>query len=491
MRPSSVYVISDLHLGGDPEADGQHGRGFKMCHQGPLLAEFIRAIAAKDPTRERSELVINGDFIDFLAERPVETPDRWAPFHENPEHARVLFHRIAGSPDKPDDGREPAVFDALGELVTRGHRLTVLLGNHDIELALPLVRAAFLERVGAGPGRRVDVEMIMDNRAYVIGDVIIEHGNQEDAWNRVDYDGLRAMGAVHSRRRTDRTAFEPPAGSLLVAEVINGLKAELPFVDLLKPEGRAVVPVLLALKPSVLPTLRAVLELRAKAARAPLEKAWNTARTGHGYEIAKDESEHAPRQDPIVAAIRDTLPEDDADELLKIVFDQQGGGEIAGGVTKLELWLAFKLLRWFYRDEVFDVSREHGKPYRKAAARLVQAGFGAVIFGHTHLAVCETIEKDGCRGTYLNTGTWADLVRVPSGIGDVLMDDNARGDALDDARSELAVFLAAMRGPGLEDYIRRRPTFARIRVSDSGPATAELCEFQSGADPATLEPIDA
>ncbi|MCG8489015.1 MAG: hypothetical protein MI756_16195, partial [Chromatiales bacterium] len=205
-------------------------------------------------------------------------------------------------------------------------------------------------------------------------------------------------------------------------------------------------------------------------------------------EIARDDTTQL-EIDPIVAAIRETLPRADADELLESLGFTDTVGEISGQVTAFELWLAFRLLRAFYRDEVFDTSREHGKPYREAAAELVRSGFRTVIFGHTHHAVRETIDVGTHQGIYVNTGTWADLVRVPESIGDVLQDNEARRTALDDTRSELAMFLAAMRGDGLDEYILRKPTFARIQIDPSGQTITDLCEFVPGADPASREPL--
>ena len=57
----SLFVISDLHLGGDI--------GFQMCspHGQSRLAEFIRYIAAQKSDVQDVHLVLNGDVVDFLA----------------------------------------------------------------------------------------------------------------------------------------------------------------------------------------------------------------------------------------------------------------------------------------------------------------------------------------------------------------------------------------------------------------------------------------
>lgn len=124
----TLYVISDLHLGGAAK--------FRMMTHVDVLARFIDTIAnAHAPGT--CELVINGDFVDFLA-HDHGPPQHWKPFLYDAAQARACFDAIAGVEDPESTAPEDApVFDALARLLARGQRLTILLGNHDIELALP------------------------------------------------------------------------------------------------------------------------------------------------------------------------------------------------------------------------------------------------------------------------------------------------------------------------------------------------------------------
>ncbi len=56
-----LYVVSDLHLGGPP--------GFQIFNSGLQLQRLIRHLGAP-ATNKKVALLINGDFVDFLAERP-------------------------------------------------------------------------------------------------------------------------------------------------------------------------------------------------------------------------------------------------------------------------------------------------------------------------------------------------------------------------------------------------------------------------------------
>jgi UDP-2,3-diacylglucosamine pyrophosphatase LpxH len=197
-----VYVISDLHLGGAQDPDNPAGRGFRIFTRTAKLASFLDALAGKPPEGPRVELVINGDFVDFLAEPDPDTGS-WTALKADPGAAVEVLTRIAG----PD--REGVVFQALSRFLGRGHRLTLLLGNHDVELSFPAVRRT-LERLLGVDGRQ-DFCFLYDGEAYVIGNALIEHGNRYDQFNTNDYDALRRVRSLQSRRQ------EVPRASRLTA----------------------------------------------------------------------------------------------------------------------------------------------------------------------------------------------------------------------------------------------------------------------------------
>lgn len=143
--------------------------------------------------------------------------------------------------------RDKVLFVALRGLLAAGKRLTILLGNHDIELCLPDVRAALEQELGAG-----DLHILCDGEALDLGEVLVDHGNLFDPANVVDHERLRVARALYSRGWFDaiRDAFEPPAGSKLVVDVMNPIKTAYGFIDLLKPESEPLLALLLAIEPS-------------------------------------------------------------------------------------------------------------------------------------------------------------------------------------------------------------------------------------------------
>src|ERR1700676_5687698 len=86
-RVRSVYVISDLHLGGDYPVPREPGkRGFRLCRRADAIAQFIDSLTQKFARQAPSELVLNGDTVDFLAEHD-EKPNTWSPFTADPRRA--------------------------------------------------------------------------------------------------------------------------------------------------------------------------------------------------------------------------------------------------------------------------------------------------------------------------------------------------------------------------------------------------------------------
>src|SRR5262245_24682998 len=107
---TSLFVVSDLHLGGEPGRDGTPG--FQMCPPAnqARLARFIGALPGRSTERD-AHLVIAGDIVDFLAET------QFAPFTLNPDEARAKLARVVG--------RTRPIWTALGEFLRRGGALTL------------------------------------------------------------------------------------------------------------------------------------------------------------------------------------------------------------------------------------------------------------------------------------------------------------------------------------------------------------------------------
>lgn len=421
----AIFVISDLHLGGD--------EGFQICSaEGRRrLTRFIDWVATQKREGTEIQLVLNGDIFDFLAEE--DEAGGFSAFVVDESKARRKLKRI-------ENGCE-AVLAALRRFATAGNRLILLIGNHDVELALPAVRRDFLALLG-----EARIEYLYDNEAYSIGPVLIEHGNRYDAWNMVNHGELRQVRSQLSRGETP-SQFAAQPGSELVARVMNPVKKKFSFVDLLKPETGGVVPILAVLDPglwreagtalrqSVTAWYRGRFTKEGLPERADYVAAYITGEVSSTQSYELPESLRAGL-DAADAASADALPP---------------GGQVgrAKEIAVTELLKAFRSWR-SKADLTFNVQHENDeylKPAREHAKR-----FRVVVFGHTHLA--KRIDL-GSGALYLNTGTWADLMRIPSAVyeGDEIGGTQALTNFLDDVeKNNIAKFRCQV------------ATFARIEL---------------------------
>jgi len=494
-------VISDLHLGGAKTPDdASDSRGFCLCTQSRVLTEWIKTLTARAPSDPAVELVINGDLVDFLAEAG-SVPMGERPFIASERDAAETFKVIVE--------RERSFFDALGAFVGRGHRLVLLLGNHDLELCLPRVRQALMEALHVNGNN--DFQFIYDNEAYVVADALIEHGNRYDEWNTVDHDALRRLRSWQSRRQPAETApnFDPPAGSWLVADVINRIKSTYKFIDLLKPETGAVVPLLLALEPRCRSFLRNATWLRSVAWRhrmvAPAYPRFDgdigssgASPSGFVADLASTPSS-STSVDPLLYILEEAMPGEGARFLASIgpeSAQRAGASSFAasdvaatpGSVERALAWARLMTanserpledrlpalllaLRALQNDRTFDPSFETLPEFLRAATALCQGGFRFVIFGHTHLARRIPLESGGI---YLNAGTWADLMRCPAEI--------AEGSARN-AMEALRSYAADIACGRLAKWVWFRPTYVRLDIEGERVARAELLELESGVRP--------
>lgn len=448
----TLFVISDLHLGG--RAGSKDASGFQMCSpkSQKLLADFIGRLPAS--TREHEvKLVIAGDIVDFLAEEPFEA------FTSDEESAKKKLEKIL-------DNTAPIWAALRAFLADRSGALTLLLGNHDIELSLPSVRKTFLKALGPG-----QVDFLYDNEALTIGPVLVEHGNRFDEWNAVPHGALRRVRSQLSRSLLVHPPFPPLPGSQLVTQVINRIKSHYPFVDLLKPENEAALPILAAL---------GVGEIR---------DVWRFYQKYRQTFAVDFDEDHEPVNPEYIKAVSD-------DDQVAFVLAQQildGGdssqiGAISNALSGIACTVKaevrqyvqnalFKVFRAMQasHQEAFDVGHEISKYLRPAT--VASKKFKVVIYGHTHHVKCVPLTEGEHTAIYLNTGTWADLMRVPE---EVWSTDETR------ARSVLSSFVSDLESNDLDKWRCSVPTFAKVEMTD-GSVTAAAVYF---ADGDWNEPVD-
>ena len=452
---SSIFVISDLHLGGEPGPNDAPGFRILTAVGQRRLAAFLGWICKQVSADREIHLIIDGDFVDFLAEK------EFAPFTGADDAAAEKLRQVMS--------RTAAVWDGLHEAVSAGVRMTILLGNHDIELSLPGPRRLLLERLGHG-----QVDFIYDNQAFVAGPVLIEHGNRYDNWNAVRHDQLREVRSALSRREQP-PEFPPPAGSQLVQQVMNPLKAHFPFVDLLKPENAGSIPLLAVLDPAAMRAVPKIALLARQAAAVRFDE------SGRPVDPSNIAEEPEARQDR---------------EMLQLAANLAAGGDAqqVSVVSRVgDLWKRlrtaasqaarakeFDLLYRGIRAHIeahrqnFDVNREDER-YLRAAQAAVRRGFRVVVFGHTHAVKRVRLGENGA-AVYLNTGAWADLMRFPEAV---------LSGAQEQARGQLERFSQDLEDNRTDRYREQIPTFARIDLEGQELKSADVYLFSEpgGAAP--------
>ena len=418
-RFDEVYSVSDLHFG------GQTGR--QIFDLGETLAKFVDQLRSR-PKGRRVALVINGDFVDFLAEDPA--------VYFDPDRAVQKLERIIA------DAAFSPVWKAL-QRYTRSldRHLIVTLGNHDLELALPWVSERLLDELSAGqPAARGRILLSFDGSGFLCGvgskRILFVHGNEVDTWNLCDHESLRRIGRdLTQGNKVD--PWTPNAGTKMVIDVMNSIKQRYPFIDLLKPEGEAAVPMLLAIDPKQTSKLRDVLPSVGR-------RIVDGVRRLTGF-LSADEAESGKAaraadlrlQGIVQAKLFVSATGADVEEMLDRVEGRMARGEDAYQALdrdRNEEYLSvvgavWKKLRGAKKE---DVVREAFKGLKEDQSfeladedqtfedldELIGPEIDFIVAGHTHLE--RKIPRRNGSGTYFNSGTWIRLMR----LSDAILDDS-------------------------------------------------------------------
>lgn len=405
----ALYSISDLHLGGVSPGVARSEGGpipVQACGSGERLAGLVRHLTDRANGQRSLGLVINGDFVDFLAENPTRYLDFGAP-------ARHL-DRVAGDPAFRD------FFVELKAFVSKPNaRLVVVIGNHDVELLHPDAQQALAELLGDPPASRL--VFALDGTGYrcAVGGrtIYCTHGNEHDAWNLLDHRALRRLlrrAKVGSSPRYEEVAEVTNAGTRLVIDLMNELKVEHPFIDLLKPEVEAMVPILAVLKSG-----DASFQLRLDRLRALLwRRLVDAGRVRQGL-LGGDEPgvSAAPPDAPTRAPLDWQGVEDAYRRGVNPSELAQGEGTLGVGTAITGFFrgmvssggLREHLRALAVTDQAFQPT-DYDDPTFVALDREVDPRTDFILAGHTHLA--RQMKRRNGEGWYFNSGTWMRLLRL-------------------------------------------------------------------------------
>jgi hypothetical protein len=341
---------------------------------------------------------------------------------------------------------------------------------------LPAVQQTFLQALG---GRRQQVLWVDDGRAYRVGGVLIELGNRYDGANINDWDGRRTLHSAQSRHEEPPAdlRFVVSAGSEIVTHVVNPLKARYPFIDLIQPQNALLALLLLAFEPELSWDIPKI----ARALKGQYRQQANPAGMPPGQTYAVSASVPQTLAPALAAQLKATFGTDyealmspssaedvGARDWLRVYLDarKQSLAELLKQgmpVPEQRLRRIRAAMHGLVSNELFGVSADDGAYGTAAKLLLANGAAEVVVMGHTHMA---RHHGPADKATYINTGTWADLISVP----DEVLDDSTQGSIA------LEAFLR-----GLIDNSQRwfRPTYADIRVAVQGTIEqARLKEWQ-------------
>lgn len=404
-----VHVISDIHMGGKP--------GFQILRETKRLAGYIRWVAKQSPNGKVA-LVLNGDVFDTLAED--------IPGYVAVDEAVSTVQRIMNDPSFS------GIWDALAEFVKTERRMLIfVIGNHDIEIAFPTVQNLIQWRLaGDNLNQRARIVFSTTGGGYTCtvggASVYCTHGNEVDAWNYNRYEDLaKVCRRINAGLSLSRDEWTPNAGTRMVIEVMNKVKQNYRWVDLLKPEGKAAASTLFVLEPGLaakLPDLISIVGDKAKGSRQIDQRL-----SADGF-LSKGES--SSEEQPITldqvlgenlrdyvqsrSSVDDMLRDAERnlgkrDKLIAEANSQLGIGQYIWdrltGVKKEEA-LRKALQDWLKDDETFKI--ENKDETYQAVTATVGHGIDFIITGHTHL---ERAIPIGPNRFYFNCGTWIRLLR--------------------------------------------------------------------------------
>lgn len=388
MSQKLKFVLSDLHIGaGCANREDNPLEDFRADQE---FVAFLHEIQHESERDQREiELIINGDFLEFLQ---VPAVDDYSPAASYPGEA-YLDSSQAASVKRLNvimQGHEE-VCNALTDFMHvefPQRRITVIKGNHDVNLFWPGVKTRLREILGAS-GMRASLLRFADEFVSR-GKIYVEHGHQ---WAE-KMNGY--PDSFDPRSSDDPTQLYLPTGSRFVIDYFNEVEREWWFVDHIKP-----------LTTLIWYAFQWNFDFASQALAAFIRH--TPALVVDGY--APDTS-IIPPSDPLLQDLenenkrREMSQRYAGDPDFRQQLHQKIQQYLSDAIVDNRGATAFPL------PPVSDDSLEMGRADQKqqqamlhqAAQRIAnREGAKVILFGHTHCPVQELLENGSL---YINTGGW-------------------------------------------------------------------------------------
>ena len=434
------FVLSDLHLG----AEYRQGNYLEDVTIDEKLARFLHEIRQEGERDQREiELIINGDMFEFLQ---VPAVDRYDPNENYPIEAYLDSSEPASIKrlNLIVEGH-PEVFNALSDFMhveAPQRRITIIKGNHDVNLYWSGVKGRLREVLGASGTRS---SLLLFAEEFVNREKIyVEHGHQRTEKMNSYRDFL------DPRRSDDLSQLYFPAGSYFNIDLFTRMGRERWFFDKIKPVTTLIWYALqwdFDFAASMLTQFIRYTPALVVSDFTP-DKVFTLPGDGWLQDLEKPESRHELagryRADP-------DFRQEFHRQIQQYLHDATAisQGTVLSPPTEVN-------------SDPMAIGRADQIQQRaalcRAAGEIVQEhGANVVIFGHTHCPAQETLETGQI---YINTGCWlADLSNVTP---EIWMDLFA----------------------GSKDYTNFRPSlpYARVDYDENNIPAGKLLDFSEESD---------
>lgn len=409
-RARRKVIVSDLHLG--PGTSDPRFSGIEDFYADAEWPRFLAREAAKGPT----DLVINGDFIEFwqIATALGALPKLDDP--SQPKQGTVLGADQAFSVQAIElaIAAHPEVFRGIGAFLDSGdHRAVIVAGNHDADLLWPKVQLAVARAVNARDPSRL---VFVDSTSYQHAGTFIAHGHELDAANT-----FATVHAPFGRDANGRCRLQTNWGEVFVDIFYTETERQIPFIDNLYPEKAGVLWALRDnpdLARDVGAALRAVDLLRAAQGKGLNRDAVGSLLQGTLGVPGRARGPESVTE--ILDHVADRLTKGDGDALVfalvELAHDPAMAnvlrGLVAAAAALPDPSAALAAIKTIDPAALAALQKKlFGDSMETGAKNLMRArGVTHVIFGHTHSVGGFVKQTDG--GYYANTGSWISVASV-------------------------------------------------------------------------------
>ncbi|MBT8231587.1 MAG: hypothetical protein HKO66_08910 [Saprospiraceae bacterium] len=267
MTPTTSYIISDLHL-----AEGNLDRGITLGTENffaDLEFESFINYLIKEQGSDNAQLIINGDFVDFIRVTIVPKPNELKTWQRELDLINLNFdvtdikidnkEKLYGL--KTNDYKciwklflsikgHPKVFSSLAKFVDHGHSLVITVGNHDIEWYWVEVQNYFREKLlqiknSQGYNNsddklfksRISFETNVDEKGApkefrIYDKVLVLHGHDYEFTTEIKGNYLLHKTLNRKKPASDRDRqLYLPFGSFWNRYLINQVEFSFPHID--------------------------------------------------------------------------------------------------------------------------------------------------------------------------------------------------------------------------------------------------------------------